>query len=129
MGLVYFYFWFIFAKSSNLFFLLIRQGAELLRCWHVIRKVIWYVTKLRFFETLCNIYLFWSSCLCPVLAQFFYFEKKIGIGCVNIQKFIWKFIISSNSKDLFLWHASNINFVWFLNALFSTQICLFCWWF
>ena len=46
-------------------------------CWHVIRKVIWYVTKLRIFEILCNIYLFSSSCLSPVLAvSVLYFEKK-----------------------------------------------------
>ena len=36
-----------------------------------------------------NIYLFSSSCLCPLLAvSVLYFEKKLGIGCVNIQKFV-----------------------------------------
>ena len=35
-----------------------------------------------------NIYLFSSSCLCPLLAvSVLCFEKKIGIGCVNIRKF------------------------------------------
>ena len=60
-------------------------------CWHVIRKVIWYVTKLRIFEILCNIYLFSSSCLCPVLAVSVLY---LGISCVNI----WKFVISSHIK-------------------------------
>ena len=45
------------------------------------------MTKLGIFEILCNIYLFSSSCLCPDLAvSVLYFEKKIGIGCVNISK-------------------------------------------
>ena len=64
-------------------------------CWHIIRKVIWYVMKLQIFEILCNIYLFSSSCLCPVWAvSVLYFEKKLGIGCMNIRKFI----ISSHIK-------------------------------
>ena len=46
-------------------------------CWHVIRKVIWYVTKVRIFEKLCNIYLFSSSCLCTVLSvSVLYIAKK-----------------------------------------------------
>ena len=75
--------------TTNIFFKLFHQC-----CWHVIRKVIWYVTKLRIFKILCNIF-FSSSCLCPVLAvSVLYFEKKIGIGCVNIRKFV----ISSHIK-------------------------------
>ena len=47
-------------------------------CWHVIRKDIWYVTKLWIFEILCNVYWFSSSCLCPVwTVSVLYFEKKI----------------------------------------------------
>ena len=45
-------------------------------CWHVIRKVIWRVTKLGIFEILCNIYLFSSSCLCPVCCLSFVIWKK-----------------------------------------------------
>ena len=36
-----------------------------------------------------NIYLFSSSCLCPLWAvSVLYFEKELGIGCVNIRKFV-----------------------------------------
>ena len=53
--------------------------------WHVNRKVIWYVTKWRNFEILCNM----CSCLCTVLAvSVLYFKKKIGIGCVKIRHFV-----------------------------------------
>ena len=48
---------------------------------HVIKKVIWYATKLQIFEILCNI----SSCLCPVLAVS---VLCVGMRCVNIRKFI-----------------------------------------
>ena len=50
--------------------------------WFLIRKAFWYVSNLRILH---NIYLFSSSCLCPLLAvSVLYFEKKkIWIGCVN----------------------------------------------
>ena len=58
-------------------------------CWHIMRKVIWYVTKSRIFEILCNSYFFSSICQCHVLAvSVLYFEKKLGIGCMNIRKFV-----------------------------------------
>ena len=48
-------------------------------CWHIIRKVIWYVTKLQIFKILCNISLFSSSCLCPVLAvSVLHYEKRVA---------------------------------------------------
>ena len=70
-----------FLKYYVIFFF---QAAVSALFWHVIRKVIWYVTKLRIFEMLCNIF-FSSSCLCPALTvSVLYFEEKIGIGYVNI---------------------------------------------
>ena len=45
--------------------------------WHFKRKVIWYVTKLRISEILCNIYFFSSSCLCPVWQSQFCTSNKI----------------------------------------------------
>ena len=58
--------------TTNIFLKLFHQC-----CWHVIRKVIWYVTKLRIFKILCNIYFFSSSCLCTVLAVSVLYFKKI----------------------------------------------------
>ena len=56
-------------------------------CWHIIRNVTWYLMKVQIYEILCNICLFSSSSLCPVLAvSVLYFENKLGIGCVNISK-------------------------------------------
>ena len=53
----------------------------------IIRNVTWYVMKVQIYEILCNICLFSSSSLCPVLAvSVLYFENKLGIGCVNISK-------------------------------------------
>ena len=45
--------------------------------------------------------LFWSSCLCSLLAvSVLYFEKKLGIGFVNIRKFV-------NSRVPLIQHISN----------------------
>ena len=45
-------------------------------------------TKLSNLRILRTIYLFSSSCLCPLLAvSILYFENKLGIGCVNMQRF------------------------------------------
>ena len=57
--------------------------------WHIIRKVIWYVTKLWIFEILCKIFIYFQAAVSVL-----YFEKKLRIGCVNIRRFV----ISSHIK-------------------------------
>ena len=53
--------------------------------WHVISQL----GIVKFDEISMLEILFSSSCLCSLLAvSVLYFEQKLGIGCVNIQKFI-----------------------------------------
>ena len=65
----------------------------IISCWHIIRKVIWYVTKLQIYFQAAVSALFWLSQFCM------YFEKKIGIGCVNIRKRSSFFLIFWKHKN------------------------------
>ena len=83
----------------------------LLCCWHIIRKVIWYVTKLRIFKIFFNVCLFLSSCLCPLgFLSFVSWKKNQDKILRNISRFLTSrfrqiaFLMTCQQHKFVIWH-------------------------
>ena len=100
------HFHFIYGYSTEYYVRLCLFFFGILCCWQVIRKL----GIVRFDEISKLEISFSSSCLCPLLLAVYVCtlkKKKIGIGCVNIRKFV----NSTHTKWLFLWETKKIKFV------------------